>query len=147
MHITSADAANNPAVDPRYFSHPLDIEIVARYLQYFQEVVATEPLASLLKQGGRRIPINVDLDSLDGTKKLTESGFTTYHPCGTCAMMPRELGGVVDQDLRVHGVSNLRVVDASNFPMIPRGNIQSSVYAVVERAADMIKMDWTRSHM
>lgn len=59
-------------------------------------------------------------------------------------MMPREMGGVVDQDLRVYGLKNVRVVDASVFPMVPRGNIQTSVYAVAERAADTIKCDWAR---
>ena len=56
-------------------------------------------------------------------------------------MMPREDGGVVDDRLRVHGTKNLRVVDASVIPIIPRGNIQSSVYMVAERAADIIKED------
>lgn len=54
-------------------------------------------------------------------------------------MMPREVGGVVDSELRVYGTKNLRVVDASVFPLIPRGNIQSSVYAVAEKAADILK--------
>ena len=57
-------------------------------------------------------------------------------------MMPREMGGVVSERLVVHGTRNLRVVDASVMPIIPRGNIQSSVYMVAERAADIIKEDW-----
>ena len=52
----------------------------------------------------------------------------------------------MDERLRVFGVKNLRVVDASVFPMIPRGNIQSSVYAVAERAADLIRKGW-RQHV
>lgn len=54
-------------------------------------------------------------------------------------MLPKDKGGVVDERLRVYGVKNLRVIDASVFPMIPRGNTQSSVYAVAERAADLIR--------
>ncbi|KAK2760059.1 aryl-alcohol [Colletotrichum kahawae] len=60
---------------------------------------------------------------------------------GSCAMMPREQGGVVDERLRVYGTKKLRVVDASIFPIEPSGNIQSTVYAVAERAADLIKQD------
>ncbi len=56
-------------------------------------------------------------------------------------MLPEKLGGVVNNRLLVYGVPNLRLVDASIFPMIPRGNIQSSVYAVGEKAADIIKED------
>ena len=57
----------------------------------------------------------------------------------TCAILSKDKGGVVDERLRVYGMRNLRVVYASVFPMIPRGNIQSSVYAVTERAADLIR--------
>lgn len=54
-------------------------------------------------------------------------------------MLPREKGGVVSPELVVYGTENLRVVDASMFPLIPRGNVLSSVYAVAEKAADIIK--------
>lgn len=60
-----------------------------------------------------------------------------YHPCGSCAM-----GDTVDAKLRVKGVKGLRVVDASVFPNHVSGNIVSSVYAVAERAADLIKADY-----
>lgn len=143
VHITSSDSKVSPAIDPQYFSHPLDVEIVAHHLLYLDTLVKTEPLASLLTPNGRRIPENIDLTSLEAARETVKTGFTTYHPCGTCAMMPRDIGGVVDERLRVHGVKGLRVVDASIFPLIPRGNIQSTVYAVAEKAADMIKEDLT----
>ena len=145
VHITSLDSTDPPSIDPHYFSHPLNVEIMARHLKHLSTIIATDPLASLLKPNGRHIPTDIDLSNLDAARKLTELGFSTCHPCGTCAMMPRELGGVVDQRLRVHGVGNVRVVDASVFPMVPRGNIQSSVYAVAERAADMIKGSWAEA--
>lgn len=56
-------------------------------------------------------------------------------------MMPVEMGGVVSDRLVVHGTKNLRVVDASIFPIIPKGPITTSVYAVAERAVDLIKED------
>ena len=52
------------------------------------------------------------------------------------------MGSTVDSRLRVNGVKNLRVADASTFANNVSGNIQSSVYAVAEKAADMIKEDW-----
>lgn len=58
--------------------------------------------------------------------------------------MPRDLGGVLDQRLIVYGTTNLRVVDASIFPLGPRGNIKSSVYAVAGRASDIIREDRDR---
>lgn len=54
-------------------------------------------------------------------------------------MLPREKGGVVDAKLKVYGVDKLRVVDVSVFPLLPRENMQSLVYAVVKRAADWIE--------
>ena len=145
VHISSADPRQPPSIDPNYLSHPLDIEIHARHLQYLETLTKTEPLASLLKKDGRRIPHSLDLRELKSAKELCVNTLSSnYHPTGTCAMMSKELGGVVNERLIVHGTRNLRVVDASIIPMEPRGNIQSSVYAIAERAADMIKAD-TRS--
>lgn len=56
-------------------------------------------------------------------------------------MGPRHDGRVVDERLKVHGTRNLRVVDASVFPLHVRGNLASLVYAVAERAADFVKED------
>ena len=62
-----------------------------------------------------------------------------YHPVGTAAKMPEELGGVVDEDLLVHGVQRLSVVDASIMPTLIGGTTQFTVYAIAEKAADLIK--------
>ena len=56
-------------------------------------------------------------------------------------MLPKAKGGVIDERFKVYGTANLRVVDASVFPLMVRGNLQSLVYAVAERAADMLKAD------
>lgn len=56
-------------------------------------------------------------------------------------MMPKEVGGVVDTSLKVYGVSNVRVVDASVMPFQVCGHLQSTIYAVAERAADIIKAE------
>jgi len=61
------------------------------------------------------------------------------HPSCSCPMMRREMGGVVDGELRVYGVKGLRVVDASVIPLIPGTHLSSTVYAVAEKAADVIK--------
>lgn len=62
-----------------------------------------------------------------------------WHVCGSCAMLPKEKGGVVDTRLGVYGVENLRVVDASAIPLISTASLQTTVYAFAERAADIIK--------
>lgn len=73
------------------------------------------------------------------------STLTIWHPIGTCAMMPKENGGVVDSRLRVYGVKGLRVVDASIIPSTISGHIQTAVYGIAERAAEMISEDYAES--
>ncbi|KAI1451435.1 putative GMC oxidoreductase [Annulohypoxylon moriforme] len=141
VHIQSADPRSPPIVDPRAMSHPLDLELHARHVLVLEKIRDTSPLRELFKEGGRRLHNGGQrVETLDQAKEAVKNGYTPhYHVCGTAAMLPRESGGVVDSKLRVYGVDGLRIVDASVFPLIPRGNIQSSVYAVAERAADIIK--------
>lgn len=142
-HIGSADPAQYPVIDPRYLSHPLDIKLLSIIALHLDTIATTKPLSDLLAGNGtvfqpgyhRLTPRNVEA-WIRGNLQ------SEYHPVGTCAMMPRGMGGVVDERLRVFGVRNLRVVDASVFPLVPRANIQTLVYAVAERAADFIKEDW-----
>ncbi|KAK2038780.1 alcohol oxidase [Colletotrichum somersetense] len=142
VHITSPDVAALPAWDPKFNSNPLDLELLARNVQFVEKIVGTEPFSSLLKPGGRRVPDLKGDDGLDAAKEIVRQGqISVFHVSGSCAMLPRGEGGVVDERLRVHGVKSLRVVDASIFPIEPLGNLQSTVYAVAERAADMIKED------
>ncbi|KAI5803923.1 hypothetical protein EDC01DRAFT_775381 [Geopyxis carbonaria] len=60
------------------------------------------------------------------------------HPSCSCPMLPREMGGCVDTTLRVYGVQGLRIVDASVMPVIPASHLMATVYAVAEKAADLI---------
>jgi choline dehydrogenase-like flavoprotein len=142
VHITSSDPLVKPTFDPQLLSHPLDVEILGRHTQYIEKIVSTEPLSSMLKTNGRRIPPDRTAHNLENAKDIVaDRVITIFHPAGTCAMMPRELGGVVSERLLVHGTRNLRVVDASIFPLEPMGNIQSVVYLVAEKASDIIKED------
>lgn len=75
-------------------------------------------------------------------KALREVASPLAHPCCTTAMMKRDLGGVVGPDLKVYGTVGLRVVDASVFPMLPGAHLSGTVYAVAERAADLVKEEW-----
>ena len=80
-------------------------------------------------------PIDADEDALN---EVISNGIRTeFHPSGTCAMLPLDHGGVVDSHLRVWGTQNLRVVDASIFPLIPAAHLQAVVYAVAEKVQDL----------
>ncbi|ETS78728.1 hypothetical protein PFICI_08581 [Pestalotiopsis fici W106-1] len=140
VHIKSADISTPPALDPNAMSHPLDLELHARHVLVLEKICDTEPLRGLWKEDGKRLHNNGQrVETLEQAKEAVKHTYTPhYHLCGTAAMLPREQGGVVGSDLRVYGVDGLRIVDASIFPLIPRGNIQSSVFAVAERAADIL---------
>jgi len=145
VHITSNKPNEKPRIDMKYLSHELDTEVLARHLKFLDIVSGTKPLAGFLKEGGKRSTL---YEKMWGTGTLEEvkayvkkTAVSNWHPVGTCAMLPRENGGVVDEKLRVYGTKNLRVVDASIMPSIPRANTQTTVYAVAEKAADLIKKD------
>ena len=141
VHTSSTDPTQKPTIDPNYLSHPLDKEILSRHIQFLETIARTQPLALLIKKDGRRIPAGLHVDDIQAAREQTKLSISNFHPVGTCAMMPETVGGVVNDQLVVYGTKNLRVVDASIIPLIPRGNIQSSVYAVAEKAADLIKRD------
>lgn len=134
-----------PDIDPCVLSHPLDLEVLARAVSYVDAIASQDSMRVLLEPNGDRLPayatsIGADLDSAKAVTR--ERLWSSFHPSSTCAMMPVDLGGVVSDRLVVHGTTNVRVVDASVFPTIPMGNLQASVYAMAERASDIIKEDW-----
>ncbi|KAK1701883.1 hypothetical protein BDP67DRAFT_539155 [Colletotrichum lupini] len=136
-HVQTADWHDQPKIDCAYLSNPLDIEILARHVQQIDKLLARDALSGLLRTDGNRLPTASAPQTLAEIKENIRSfGATNYHLCGTCAMMKEDFeGGVVDGELLLRGTTNVRVCDASIFPIIPRGNILSTVYAVAEKAA------------
>ncbi|KAG4438451.1 hypothetical protein IFR05_006061 [Cadophora sp. M221] len=142
IHIKSSDASTYPNIDPKYLSHSFDLQVLSKIALHMQTVAQTAPLSHLLKGDGTVYQ--------PGYHKLTQENVSTwikenlqseYHPVGTCAMLPRKKGGVVDERFRVFGVKGLRIVDASIFPIMPRANLQTLVYAIAERAAAFIQAE------
>lgn len=148
VHIGSSDPQAYPVIDPNYMSHPLDADIMGRSILHCRQLMRTEPLVSKFKKGpdGDLIPMPAHHGGIHDPKTLEEAKqfvkrncITCYHPIGTASMLPKEEGGVVDTNLKVYGTRNLRVIDASVFPLHVQGNIMSLVYAIAERGADIIK--------
>lgn len=141
VHIESPDVQDKPLFDPKYMSHPLDLHVLAQNIQFVERIIATDPFKSMFKSGGKRVPDLVATDLEQAKEIVRRSQISIFHVCGSCSMLPRDQGGVVDERLVVYGTSNIRVVDASIFPIEPLGNIAATVYAVAEKAADIIKED------
>ena len=142
IHIQSSDPNDDPKFDPRYLSHPLDFEVL-KDLQFFSlNVSTTAPMSQQLKDNGTALvpPLTVINDTT--VREHINTGFITgWHVVGSCAMMPRDQGGVVDPRLKVYGTRNVRVIDASIVPLHVRGNTVSLTYAIAEKGADLIKED------
>jgi len=130
---SSSLLAGIPAVNTKYLSHPLDTRISIEAFKYTRKIVATDEMREL---GLEEMSPGPGVSSDEQIERAMREGPTyMYHMTGTCSMMKRELGGVVDGELRVHGVRNLRVVDASVQPLIPAAHVQSTVYAVAEKVS------------
>ncbi|KAL3470875.1 hypothetical protein BJX99DRAFT_267177 [Aspergillus californicus] len=137
VRLASADPFAAPLADSAFLRHPIDAKILVEAIKYARSVTETPSLAAfdpVELVPGANVTSDADLESY-----IRGAAESLFHPSGTCSVGKYELGGVVDTEFRVHGVQGLRVVDASVFPMLPATHIQSSVYAVAEKAANAIR--------
>jgi choline dehydrogenase len=131
VRLRSADPAELPLVDPRYLGEEADAEILERGISLARELVAASAFDGIR---GRELAPGADADL---RSYLRQSATTAWHPVGTCAMGSGS-DAVVDEELRVYGVTGLRVADASIMPEITSGNTNAPTVAIAERAADLI---------
>ena len=133
--IRSADPADKPMIHPNYLSTPGDRMVAANSLRLTRRIMAQAPLAPFTPQ--EYLP-GVEFNSDDDlANKAGDIGTTIFHPVGT-ARMGSDADAVVDDQLRVHGIDGLRVVDASIMPTITSGNTNSPTVMIAEKGADMI---------
>ena len=140
LYLTSADPAVKPALDFRYFTDPegYDDRTLVEGIRIAREVARTAPLSDWLL---REVAPGPDVV---GDEELSEyarrAAFTVFHPSGTCRMgaADDELA-VVDPELRLRGVSGVRIADASVFPSMPTVNPMVAVLMIGEKAADLLR--------
>ncbi|RYC59914.1 hypothetical protein CHU98_g6282 [Xylaria longipes] len=143
VHIQSNDYSKPPTIDPKYLTNPVDMEVLAQHMLEIESIASAPTFNKLLKSPLRYGNPALHLTSTEAAKNyLRDSAISMWHVGCTCAMLPKTKGGVVSSDLRVYGVENLRVVDASALPTISTANLQATVYAFAERASDIIKETW-----
>ncbi|KAI0911460.1 GMC oxidoreductase [Ustulina deusta] len=140
VHLTSAEAINAPAIDPKYFLVDFDLAVQIRLGRLAQRLWHTKPVSDLVGSGVLPMDGVLPLNATDEqwTSYIGGSFTPNYHPIGTASMMSRELGGVVDPKLKVYGTENVRVVDGSILPLQFSGHPTATLYAVAERAAELI---------
>ncbi|KDQ17549.1 hypothetical protein BOTBODRAFT_105670 [Botryobasidium botryosum FD-172 SS1] len=142
IKLRSSNPTDPPIIDPNYFNTQHDLDVLVRGLRIMLEIVKTEPFASVIVHTDTHPDLDHGLDKLsdDELKDIIRRRVeTVFHPVGTAKMAPLNAGGVVDPYLRVHGIPNLRIVDASIMPTIISGHTVTPVIAIAEKAADMIR--------
>ncbi|KDN67756.1 putative GMC oxidoreductase [Colletotrichum sublineola] len=140
VNINTTDPLNTvPVIDYRALTNPLEADYFVESIKFLRRYNFETSLAS--EFGPVEYVPGPDIVSDEDLKAYIAEAMspTDYHPVGTASMLPLELGGVVDQTLRVYGVKNLRVVDASVMPMVPAANTCQPTYALAEKAAEIIK--------
>jgi choline dehydrogenase len=138
VRIQSIDPLEPPAMQPNYLSTTNDRATLIAGIRLARRLAATRSLAPYVKTEYRPGPAAQSDDDLLEFAKNT--GGTIFHPSGTCKMgdIERDSLAVVDRELKVHGVSALRVVDCSVMPVLVSGNTNVPVVMIAEKAADHI---------
>ena len=136
-HITSADPNRAPEIHPRYLDAEIDRLVLVEGMKIARDIMAADAITAIVKTEARPGPDCVSDDELLDFAKQT--GNTVYHPVSTCRMGPADQSDhVVTPDLKVRGVSGLRVADASIMPFITSGNTNAPTMMIAEKAADLI---------
>ena len=135
--LASASMKDAPLIDPSFLDKEEDLETLVKGYKLTKKLMDAPAFTKIRKKD--IFTPNVKTDD-DIRKIIRERADTVYHPVGTCKMGNDPMA-VVDSSLRVHGIENLRVVDASIMPTIVGGNTNAPVIAIAEKAADMIRAD------
>jgi choline dehydrogenase len=139
IHLRSPDPLQSPAIRPNALSAPEDVRDVCEGSRLLRRIAAAEPLAGAV-EAEREPGSTVTAEEQILADFRARSG-SVFHACGTCAMGSDPRTSVLDPRLRVHGVTALRVVDASAFPNVTSGNTNAPVMMLAEKAADLILED------
>ena len=137
--IVSADPKQHPKITANAYSTEHDVREMLAAVKFLRKIATHEPLASLMAEElrpGAAVQSDDDLIA-----DLRQRSGTVYHPSCTCRMGPDAKTSVVDPRLRVHGIQNLRVCDASAFPSLIAGNTNAPAMMMGWKGAEIILAD------
>lgn len=142
VSLDPANPEGTVIVDYRAASNEIDLQIMAENINFMRRYMATEQFAPY--QPLETLPGS----SYTTTEQLAEWARqqiipSVYHPIGTCAKVPRESGGCVDEQLRVYGTSRLSVIDGSIMPTNVGATTQMTVYAIAEKVGFFLSQSVT----
>ncbi len=140
IKAVSSNPKDHPEIQFNYLEHQDDIEGFRACVRLTREIINQAPLDDYRGeeiQPGEHIESDEQIDQF-----VREAVESAYHPSCSCRMGEDDMS-VVDSEMRVRGINNLRVVDSSVFPTIPNGNLNSPTIMLAERGADIIKGNGT----
>lgn len=135
VRLASSDPFDPPLIDPGYLTADGDLARLVWGLERVEEVIATEPLAAVIRDPIR--PDSMPTSESERVEVVRSWSETLYHPSGTAAMGPTP-ESVVDPELRVRGIEGLRIADASVMPTLNRGHTFAPVVMIAEKASELI---------
>lgn len=135
IQLSGSKVSDPLKIDPNFLGDPQDLEDLVQGFKLTRQLMASPSLAALYKQD----LFTAEVQSDDDIRNLLRARVdTVYHPVGSCKMGIDDMA-VVDPQLRVYGIHNLRVIDASIMPAVVNGNTNAPVIMIAEKAADMIR--------
>ena len=135
---TSPDPFGRPVINPNYLGDPDDVRVALAGVALARAIFAQPAFAQ--NSGGEITPGPQVLSETALTDYIRATGTTIYHPVGTCKMGV-DAAAVVDPRLRVHGLTGLRVIDASIMPAVTTGNTNAPTIMIAEKGASMVLED------
>ena len=138
VRIRSSDPFAPPIIQTNYLDAELDRRVIVGGMKLARRLLKSAPLAPYYAYEDFPGP-NVQSDD-EFLQAATQRGTTTFHPGCTCRMGPADsTWAVVDDQLRVHGLEGLRVIDASIMPRMISANLNASTMMIADRASDLIR--------
>lgn len=137
IKLSGASIDDPLLIDPNFYDDESDLEEMVKGFKLTKALMESQPFTEIIKKD--LFTANIQSDE-DIRNILRERSDTVYHPVGSCKMGVDDMA-VVDARLRVYGVQNLRVVDASIMPKVVNGNTNAPAIMIAEKAVDMIRQD------
>ncbi|MCG9658995.1 GMC family oxidoreductase N-terminal domain-containing protein [Vibrio mediterranei] len=142
--LNSADPYDVPSIDPAFFQDPDDMRVMIKGWKKQYQMLQSEAFDDV--RGASFYPVDPDDDAAI-EQDIRNRADTQYHPIGTCKMgASDDPEAVVDSELSVYGMDNLRVVDASVMPTLVGGNTNAPTIMIAEKIADVIKAKYSICH-